>query len=192
MYYLLWYFPSGLPYGEAAGYVFLATLTYELFQVRTFLHDTNKTRVEADLRGVGSTGSLAHGYEPGSWCCWQRFGLRNLCDELVQWSHRPLRPESGVLAVLGMFSTQSHKSALLPSILLPNYSHRPLALLPQPFHLRPRWPGDCRGRGSASPLRELRPSFFPAAARSIVWLLCGFVGKLDIGAIAQPFGIGSL
>ena len=32
-YYLLWYFPSGLPYGEAAGYVFLFVLTYEVFQV---------------------------------------------------------------------------------------------------------------------------------------------------------------
>ena len=34
VYYLLWYFPSGLPLGEAAGYVFLVVLTYEVFQVR--------------------------------------------------------------------------------------------------------------------------------------------------------------
>ncbi|KAL8736867.1 MAG: hypothetical protein Q9181_002258 [Wetmoreana brouardii] len=33
VYYLLWYFPSGLPLGEDAGYVFLAVLTYEVFQV---------------------------------------------------------------------------------------------------------------------------------------------------------------
>ncbi len=34
VYYLLWYFPSGLPYGQPAGYVFLVVLTYEVFQVR--------------------------------------------------------------------------------------------------------------------------------------------------------------
>ncbi|KAL8941766.1 MAG: hypothetical protein Q9216_002051 [Gyalolechia sp. 2 TL-2023] len=33
IYYLLWYFPSGLPLGEPAGYVFVAVLTYEVFQV---------------------------------------------------------------------------------------------------------------------------------------------------------------
>ncbi|KAL8687136.1 MAG: hypothetical protein Q9218_006609 [Villophora microphyllina] len=33
VYYLLWYFPSGLPLGGPAGYVFLAVLTYEVFQV---------------------------------------------------------------------------------------------------------------------------------------------------------------
>ena len=33
VYYLLWYFPSGLPLGGTAGYVFLAVLTYEVFQV---------------------------------------------------------------------------------------------------------------------------------------------------------------
>lgn len=33
IYYLLWYFPSGLPLGEPAGYVFIAVLTYEVFQV---------------------------------------------------------------------------------------------------------------------------------------------------------------
>ncbi|KAL8860181.1 MAG: hypothetical protein Q9178_003445 [Gyalolechia marmorata] len=33
IYYLLWYFPSGLPLGGTAGYVFLAVLTYEVFQV---------------------------------------------------------------------------------------------------------------------------------------------------------------
>ncbi|KAL4783840.1 ABC-2 type transporter-domain-containing protein [Aspergillus varians] len=32
LYYLLWYFPSGLPYNEA-GYIFLFLLTYEIFQV---------------------------------------------------------------------------------------------------------------------------------------------------------------
>ncbi|KAI4251098.1 MAG: hypothetical protein LQ352_005065 [Teloschistes flavicans] len=33
LYYLLWYFPSGLPLGASAGYVFLTVLTYEVFQV---------------------------------------------------------------------------------------------------------------------------------------------------------------
>ncbi|KAL2812989.1 pleiotropic drug resistance protein, ABC superfamily [Aspergillus granulosus] len=32
LYYLLWYFPSGLPHSEA-GYIFLFLLTYEIFQV---------------------------------------------------------------------------------------------------------------------------------------------------------------
>ncbi|KAL9596515.1 MAG: hypothetical protein Q9219_005736 [cf. Caloplaca sp. 3 TL-2023] len=33
IYYVLWYFPSGLPLGEPAGYVFVVVLTYEVFQV---------------------------------------------------------------------------------------------------------------------------------------------------------------
>jgi ATP-binding cassette, subfamily G (WHITE), member 2, SNQ2 len=33
VYYLLWYFPSGLPLGSTAGYIFLFVLTYEIFQV---------------------------------------------------------------------------------------------------------------------------------------------------------------
>jgi ATP-binding cassette, subfamily G (WHITE), member 2, SNQ2 len=32
IYFLLWYFPSGLPVSEA-GYIFLFLLTYEIFQV---------------------------------------------------------------------------------------------------------------------------------------------------------------
>ena len=32
LYYVLWYFPSGLPH-NTAGYIFLFTLTYEIFQV---------------------------------------------------------------------------------------------------------------------------------------------------------------
>lgn len=35
LYYCLWYFPSGLPNGGTAGYIFLVMLTYELFQVRS-------------------------------------------------------------------------------------------------------------------------------------------------------------
>jgi ABC-type multidrug transport system permease subunit len=33
LYYLFWYFPSGLPLGSTAGYIFLFVLTYEVFQV---------------------------------------------------------------------------------------------------------------------------------------------------------------
>lgn len=33
VYYLLWYFPSGLPASQA-GFIFLYCLTYEVFQVR--------------------------------------------------------------------------------------------------------------------------------------------------------------
>jgi len=32
VYFLLWYFPSGLPHSQA-GYIFLFLLTYEIFQV---------------------------------------------------------------------------------------------------------------------------------------------------------------
>lgn len=34
LYYLIWYFLSGLPLGEPAGYIFLFVLTYEIFEVR--------------------------------------------------------------------------------------------------------------------------------------------------------------
>lgn len=33
VYYILFYFPAGLPLGEPAGYIFLVILTYEVFQV---------------------------------------------------------------------------------------------------------------------------------------------------------------
>ncbi len=46
VYYLLWYFPSGLPLGESAGYVFLTVLTYEFFQVRLFCPSGAEQRSE--------------------------------------------------------------------------------------------------------------------------------------------------
>lgn len=36
LYYIIWYFPSGLPLSEA-GYIFLFLLTYEIFQVSTLI-----------------------------------------------------------------------------------------------------------------------------------------------------------
>ena len=33
LYFVLWYFPSGLPLGGQAAYIFLFLLTYEVFQV---------------------------------------------------------------------------------------------------------------------------------------------------------------
>ncbi|KAL9604583.1 MAG: hypothetical protein Q9179_001809 [Wetmoreana sp. 5 TL-2023] len=51
VYYLLWYFPSGLPLGGAAGYVFLAVLTYEVFQV---LLGLLMMAISPDLRVAGN------------------------------------------------------------------------------------------------------------------------------------------
>jgi ABC-type multidrug transport system permease subunit len=34
LYFAIWYFLCGLPTGEAAGYVFLSFLTFEIFEVR--------------------------------------------------------------------------------------------------------------------------------------------------------------
>ena len=37
VYYILFYFPAGLPLGQPAGYIFLVILTYEVFQVCVLL-----------------------------------------------------------------------------------------------------------------------------------------------------------
>jgi ATP-binding cassette subfamily G (WHITE) protein 2 (SNQ2) len=64
VYFLPWYFPSGLPLSEA-GYIFLNFLTYEIYQVRSrmpFTHSSTNTEYFQVLLGLfmmGISPSLA-------------------------------------------------------------------------------------------------------------------------------------
>ena len=108
LYYVIWYWLSGLPTGEAAGYVFLSLLTFEVFEVSHTLirahgedpsnHPANRNKLTGSLRPIHDR------HEPRPRHSRQRPRLPRLLRKLVQRHHSPVRADPGLLAVLGKHS----------------------------------------------------------------------------------------
>lgn len=93
LYYCLWYFPSGLPDGGTAGYIFLFTITYEVFQVWPALRRALQSLIwgeASDVFYIGTARPLHDGDFTRPWRCWKLVSFHHLLRQLVQWHHRPI------------------------------------------------------------------------------------------------------
>ena len=187
VYYLLWYFPSGLPHGGTAAYVFLFTLTYEIFQVRLAksgceYNNANVTNPPQVLFGLfmmalspdlGFAGNVLvflvctmnwyngiivpYNQIQVFWRYWVRIPLP--CFPFLI-SHVPPIPP-----FLPENLAENNPKILTSS------SHIDTALLPQPLHLPPRRNGNRRNRKPTRRLRPLRPQNLLAPARANMRIL---------------------
>lgn len=90
VYFVIWYFASGLPLGGEAGYVFLFLLTYEIFQVHCLVPVSQRiAKLLTDIY-VGSSRSVYDGSKPGSRRCGKRPRLHSMHMQLVQRNHCPI------------------------------------------------------------------------------------------------------
>lgn len=136
LYYLLWYFLTGLPMGEAAGYTFLIVMIYEVFEMSFGLL---VTAVSPDLKFAGLV--LVFLVTIFNW-----FNGVVVPYQQIQgfWRYWVCFPPSSSLAVF------------IPADTRP-------ALLPQPPHLPLRRHDHRSGRRRRRALRRSRPLLLPAA-----------------------------
>lgn len=104
LYFVLWYFPSGLPLGGTAAYIFLMAFTYGIFQASTPPQDTILIcPLELSDTASVSSRSLHDGFEPGSRRSRKHPRFHHLHAELVQRLDCSLQSDPSLLALLGTY-----------------------------------------------------------------------------------------
>lgn len=169
LYYVLWYFPSGLPLGGEAAYMFLFLLTYEIFQVLLGLF---MMALSPDLGTAGNVLVFII-----CTCNWFNGVIVPYGQIQVFWRYW--------VSCLSPSSPSPLSPALWSDGCMP-------ALLPLPVHVPPRRHGRSRHGLGARGLLPCGPHDLYAAAEPDVRRLRGRMGARLVGPAPQPGGVGPL